>query len=69
MGRGGQGGSMMPESQSLPHENASILDNQKGPTYSPRNYIQHPIKNHTGKEHIHIKLNHFDVYQKLTQHC
>ena len=50
--------------------------------YSTGNYIQYPVINHNGKEcekicvymcvHIYylsIQLNHFAVYQKLTQCC
>ena len=43
--------------------------------YRTGNYIQYPVINHNGKEYIHthiyiyIKLNHFAVEQKLTQHC
>ena len=43
-------------------------------------YIQYPVINHNGKEYIkkecvcvcvyiYIKLNHFAVQKKLTQHC
>ena len=43
--------------------------------YRTGNYIQYPVINHNGKEYIHthiyiyIKLIHFAVEQKLTQHC
>ena len=45
--------------------------------YSTGNYIQYPIVNHNGKKYekeykyiyIYIKLNHFAVHWKLTQHC
>ena len=41
--------------------------------YSTGNYIHYPIVNHNGneyeKEYIHILLNYFAIYQKLTQHC
>ena len=45
--------------------------------YSTGNYIQYPVVNHNGKEYekeykyiyIYIKLNHFAVHWKLTQHC
>ena len=38
--------------------------------YSTGNYIQYCIIIYHGKEYgIHIQLNHFAVYLKLTQHC
>ena len=52
------------------------VDKQQGP--STENYIQYPMINHKGKEYfkkeciyiyVYIKLNHFAVQQKLTQHC
>ena len=41
---------------------------------STGNYIQYPVINHNVKEcekriYIYIKLSHFAVQQKLTQHC
>ena len=42
--------------------------------YSIGSYIQYPVINHNGKEYekntyIYVKLGHFAVQQKLTQHC
>ena len=46
--------------------------------YSTANYIQNLVITYNGKEserehythtHTHIKLNHFAVHLKLTQHC
>ena len=49
-------------------------DKQQVLLYSTGSYIQSPGINHNGKEykkrlHMYIKLNHFGVQQKLTQHC
>ena len=43
--------------------------NNKVPLYTTGNYIQYPVINHNGKEYIYVHLNHFTVYQKLTQNC
>ena len=46
--------------------------NKKVLLYSTGNYIQYPVTNHNGKEYekkMYVWLNHFAVYQKLTQHC
>ena len=47
--------------------------NNKVLLYRTGNYTQYPMINHTGKEYdkeyIYIKLNHFAVQQKFTQHC
>ena len=52
--------------------------NDKVLLYSTGNYIQYPVINNHGKEYlksmyiymyIYVKLNHFAVQQKLTQHC
>ena len=47
--------------------------NNKVLLYRTGNYIQYPVINHNGKEsekeYIYVKLNHFAVYLKLTQHC
>ena len=49
--------------------------NSKGLLYSKGTIfnIQYPLIIHNGKESekncTHIKLNHFAVYLKLTQHC
>ena len=39
-------------------------DKQQGITYGPGNYIQYPVTNHNGKEHVYICMNHFVVHQK-----
>ena len=56
------------------------MDKQQRPTvYIAQGTIQYPVMNHNGKEYekrihiythtyIYIKLNHFAVEQKLTQH-
>ena len=41
-------------------------DKQQGPTVEPGNYIQYPVINHNGKDYV--KLTHFAVQQKSTQH-
>ena len=47
--------------------------NNKVLLYSTGNYIRYPVINHNGKEYekeyMYVKLNHFAVQQKLTQHC
>ena len=47
--------------------------NNKVLLYSTGNYIQYPVINHNTKEYekeyVYVKLNHFAVQQKLTQHC
>ena len=46
---------------------------KEGPAiYSARNYTQYPVINHNRKEYennVCVKLNHFTVRRKLTQHC
>ena len=41
--------------------------------YSTGSYIQYPVINKNGKdyeeEYIYVKLSHFGVQWKLTQHC
>ena len=48
----------------LPHNKKM---NNKVLLYSTGSYVQYPIINYNGKEYIY--MNHFAVYQKLTQHC
>ena len=48
--------------------------NKKVLLYSTGNYIQYPVINHNGKEskesiYMYVKLNHFVLQKKLTQHC
>ena len=47
--------------------------NNKVPLYSTENYIHYDVINHNGKEYeeeyTYVKLNHFAIQQKLTQHC
>ena len=46
--------------------------NNKDLLYSTGNHIQYLIITYNGKEYIfflYIKLNHFAVHLKLTQHC
>ena len=48
--------------------------NNKILLYSTGNYIQYLIITYSEKEHekriyVYVELNHFAVYQKLTQHC
>ena len=49
--------------------------NKKDLLYSTGNYIHYLVINYNGKElkkyryiHIHVELNHFSVYLKLTQY-
>ena len=67
----------------LTHAHTAIykIDKQQGPSYSTGNYTQCSVITYNGKEyiyiyiyiyihtHTHIYMNHFAVYQKLTQHC
>ena len=46
------------------------MDKQQGPTVKHRNYIQHPVISHNGKEYkrecIDVQLSHCAGQQKLT---